>query len=335
MKRRSIFVGLVAVAATLGALSISCGSLAKEEMERRLLALDKNADARGHGLSRGRVVWTTDGVERAEDVVFLHAPALEPIAGLPPIVLIHGTPATLFTWTRVIFGGDGYDGLRRYRDVYALEVIGHGIAPTSEAPDGFEGCGDFVAAFAAQVGTPMVDLVGNSYGGEFCLDVAIDHPELVRRMALLDSSGVGRSAEEFLPEEVAMREMWLAPHGWLLNARDRIATALVPHFDPPPSADQIDEVFLVCENRGNWATMVDLARDENGDREAELAQVRAKTLLLWGDRDIAYPATKFGKRFDDLIPDSELIVLPNCGHYPQEEHPAAVVRHLDEFFTKK
>ena len=323
-------VGLLAIASC-----VACGSLDKSEMTTRLLELPKNADAKALGLTRDSLTWTSaTGEARVEEIVFLHAKAIDPRAGLPPVLLIHGTPATLFTWTRVIFGTPESEGLRQHRDVYALEVIGHGMAPSSNRPRSFEDCGDFVAAFAARIGTPQVDLVGHSYGGEFCLDVAIDRPDLVRRLVVIDSSGIGRAPEEFLPEEVAMREMSLAPIGWLLNSRSRITTALAPHFVPGPTTDQVEEVFLTCDNSTNWKTMVDLARDENGDRESEMSRIQAETLLVFGDRDIAYPPAKFATRFAELIPGAKSVIVKDCGHYPQEERPAALLAELGTFLNR-
>ena len=129
-----------------------------------------------------------------------------------------------------------------------------------------------------------------------------------------------------------MRENSLAKIGWMLNSRERIETALTPHFDGIPP-DRTEEFFLVCENSTNWKAMIDLARDENGDREAELADLNAPTLVLWGEGDVAYPLEIYGKRFARDIPGAELVVLPDTGHYPHEQRPAEVLRAMESFFS--
>ena len=128
-----------------------------------------------------------------------------------------------------------------------------------------------------------------------------------------------------------MRENSLAKIGWLLNSRERINSALAPHFEAVPP-EQVEEFFLVCENAANWKAMIDLARDENGDRQAELADLRAPTLVLWGANDVAYPPEVYAERFARDVPDSRLVVVPGTGHYPYEERPAEVVSILNEFF---
>jgi len=88
---------------------------------------------------------------------------------------------------------------------------------------------------------------------------------------------------------------------------------------------------LVCENGENWRAMVDLARDENGERSADLERLAQPALLLWGERDIAYPPERFGRLFADTIPKARFVLVPDSGHYPQEEQPAFVARALAEF----
>jgi pimeloyl-ACP methyl ester carboxylesterase len=128
-----------------------------------------------------------------------------------------------------------------------------------------------------------------------------------------------------------MREMWLARYGWLINSRERLRPAVDLHFATPSPDERIEEYFLVSENADNWKSMIDLARDENGLRSPELAQLKQPTLLLWGERDIAYRPERFGRLFADTIPDARYVPVPDAGHYPQEEQPAFVARALAEF----
>jgi len=129
-----------------------------------------------------------------------------------------------------------------------------------------------------------------------------------------------------------MRDNSLAKLGWMLNSRERITTALAPHFDTLPP-DRVEEFFLVCENAQNWKAMIDLARDENGEREAELQDIQAPTLVLWGASDCAYRLDVYGERFARDIPRAELVSMPGTGHYPHEQRPAEVLEILNDFFA--
>ncbi|MFT7669808.1 MAG: pimeloyl-ACP methyl ester carboxylesterase [Planctomycetota bacterium] len=329
-------IGL-SLAATAAFIAVSCSSLPKDELEQQLGDLGKNA-ALG---DLKRVAFRADLGEGPQDLelIYHHAPA-QTSGDSVPVVLVHGTPSTLFSWTELIYGqppGDGsqgFAGLSDTRDVYAIEIIGHGMAPGDASPYSFERCARFVTAAIQALELDRVHLVGSSYGGEFAWRAALNEPELFETLALFDSSGLRRRDGEWLSEEVAMRENSLAKIGWRINSRDRIESALVPHFREVPP-DRVEEFFLVCENAHNWKAMVDLVRDENGGREAELSNILVTTLILWGAEDVAYPIEYYGQGFADAIPLAELVSLPNAGHYPHEERPEEVVQILSSFLDKQ
>jgi pimeloyl-ACP methyl ester carboxylesterase len=244
------------------------------------------------------------------------------------VVLVHGTPHSLVTWTDVVFAPGG---LAESCDVLALDVVGHGATRTELASYTFERCARWVEGFLDALDLRAVTLVGNSYGGEFVWRAALNRPERVARIVLMSSSGFPRRDDEWLPEEVKMREMSLAKIGWLLNSRERVRFALQPHFQAPVEPERLEEVYLVCANRDNWHAMIDLARDENGLRSPELARLAQPALLLWGEKDVAYRPERFGQLFAETIPDARLVLVPNAGHYPQEEAPGFVAREIAAF----
>ena len=323
-------IGLLGIAVFTG----SCRSLTKAEIGELLQGLGKNAALR----SISRLSFRADlGLGESDyELVYHHSPAQLPGAEVP-VVLIHGTPSTLYSWTEIIKGlpgGEGTQatpGLAATRDVYALEVIGHGIAPGDASPYSFERCARFIVAALHALELERVHLVGSSYGAEFCWRAALNAPQLFESLVLLDSSGYPRREADWLPEEVEMRENSLANYGWWLNSKARITTALAPHFRVLPP-DRVEEFFWVCENASNWRAMIDLVRDENGLRSPELIQLQVPTLLLWGAEDLAYGADYYAQLFDKDIPNSRLEVLPETGHYPHEERPALVLARLSLFF---
>lgn len=326
MQRTTKFVLALAAVGVALFLAGGCTSMKKSEVEERLLALEKNRPVREAGL-RTLATEATIGGERVAVEYRWH----EAGTSGPVVVLVHGTPSSLVTWTEVVHGGPTFEGLSRTCRVYAPDVLGHGTTRTERAPYSFQACADWVAGFLDALDLRDVTLVGQSYGGEFAWRAALDRPDRVARLALMSSSGFPRRDDEWLPEEVKMREMSLARFGWMLNSRDRLRPAVDLHFASPSPAERIEEYFLVCENSENWRAMIDLARDENGERAADLARMKQPALLLWGERDVAYRPERFGKLFADTIPGARYVSVPDSGHYPQEEQPAFVARALSEF----
>lgn len=324
-----------ALAITVGVVAVLCWlqALSKAEVADRLLALPKNAAMRAAGIERRPLQLRIAGTDLEAAVTMLRVVRRTPATDARrPVVLVHGTPGSLCTWTDVVFGANGGPGLADEFDVYALDVVGHGItAAELPSPLTFAACADWVAGAIEGLRLGPVHLVGNSYGGEFCWRVALDRPDLVRTLTLIDASGFQRPADGWLPEEIAMREMSLARLGWMFATREKIRGALQPHFPFPVTEDQVDECFAICRNPGNWRGMVDLARDENGAREAEIAQIAVPTLLLWGRDDIAYPVARDADRWAATVRGATLVVLPDSGHYPQETVPGRVVEHVREF----
>ncbi|MEE2941441.1 MAG: alpha/beta hydrolase [Planctomycetota bacterium] len=312
---------LLLVIAGIG-ISRGVGSLAPAEVQRRILQLPKNAAFR-EALVTGRSTASGDPVLAA------HFPrSAEGGEPARPIVLVHGTPDTMGAWAPLLFGPGSIAG---QADVWTLEVVGHGMLGDAAGPFPFQRCADHVAASLDALGLSGVTLVGNSYGGEFCWRVAADRPDLVERLVLIDCSGLPRSDDEFLPEEVKMREWSVARLGYLLNSEDRVAFALDPHFDGAADDGRVREVFLGLENRTNWGAMIDLVRDENGARAGDLEGIAAPTLLVFGELDQAYSPAAFGAEFARRIPDARLEVIEGAGHYPHEQEPALVGELLLDF----
>jgi len=325
--RRATKLTLVLIALGASLLAVGgCSSMKKSEVEARLLALEKNRPVRDAGLQVRAAEATIAGERTAVEYRWHQAGTSGPI-----VVLVHGTPSSLVTWTEVVHGGVGYEGLAQSCRVYALDVLGHGTTRTEFSPYSFQACADWVGGFLDMLDLRDVTLVGQSYGGEFAWRCALDREQRVSRLVLMSSSGFERRDDEWLPEEVQMRERSLAKIGWLLNSRDRLRPAIDLHFASPSPDERIEEYFLVCENSENWHAMIDLARDENGSRSADLARMKQPTLLLWGERDIAYRPERFGKLFAETIPGARFVSVPGAGHYPHEEQPAFIARALAEF----
>ncbi|MFG0318484.1 MAG: alpha/beta fold hydrolase [Planctomycetota bacterium JB042] len=306
-------------------LTLGCGSLPKEKLEAELLVLDRAPDLASDRLERVAIPFR----DAAAEAVVLRVPAAAP-SDEPPIVFVHGTPGSFLSVAPLLEAG-----LAARRDVVSIDVLGHGVTRARPPePMTFQAGADWIVATLEALALGPVALVGHSYGGEFAWRAALDRPDLVDRLVLIDSAGLPRPPGGFLPEEEKMRDWSIATHGWILNSRDRIRAALEPHLE---AVDEglLEEMFLVCENAANWRAMVELCRDENGERAHELSGMRVPTLLLWGERDLAYPPERFARGFEERIPDVRLRVLEGTGHYPNEERPDAVVAAVESFLAEE
>lgn len=333
--RRVVWTSFTLIAAGAGlVLLAACASMDKERIEAELMELDGKALVRDAGVRTVVGELDVDGEPRQVEMRYLRVDlpgsSSEPA---PPLVLVHGTPGSLFDW-ELLLGELEQRELERPLTVLALDLVGHGITREKAPPYSFELGARWIEAFLAALDLERVTLVGHSYGGEMVWRAALNAPRRIGAVVLVDSAGHARPEGGFLPEEEAMRENPFARIGYLLNSEKRIERALAPHYADGVPAERVREVYLLCKNADNWRAMVDLARDENGTRQGELGQLSQPTLLVWGENDLAYPVERVAQRFERELPDARLVVIGNTGHYPHEERAAEVAAALIRFIEE-
>jgi len=246
-----------------------------------------------------------------------------------------GTP---LAWRVGVFGGGGTNlsvgkepgalvmgRLARHHDVYALDLLGHGL---SGLPAGrhYATVDEHVAAVAGlirQVVRRPALVVGNSLGGMLGVRLAWAEPELVRGLVLLNPGGAplgGRATyDEFFAKISDTR----------LSAAYRVSGELigrVPRLLLVPLLRSLQHMFqrpVILEAYGASDDSVFLSPEH-------LRRLPVPAGLIWGLRDRFLPEGSFGF-FDENLPGAPRLLLPRCGHLPQRECPLRVVRFVLSF----
>ncbi len=104
----------------------------------------------------------------------------------PPLLLIHGLGASVITWR------DNIEPLSRSFRVYAIDLPGHGDTDKPDLDYKMETITKFVLQFMEVMGLDKVYYIGNSAGGAVGLQMAVDHPEKLHKLVLVDCAGLGR-----------------------------------------------------------------------------------------------------------------------------------------------
>jgi pimeloyl-ACP methyl ester carboxylesterase len=249
-----------------------------------------------------------------------------------PIVLIHGTGASLHTWEGWV------QALQGRRRVITFDLPGFGLTGPFAGrytPDDYRGdtYARFVLDLLDVLKVPRAVLGGNSLGGEVAWRVAVMAPARVERLVLVDASG-----PDFEPESV--------PVGFLI-ARTPVLNGLTEHLLPRAlvaasvanvygdpkrlSPELVDRYFELTLREGNRRALGirlrQLVRGEHADR---IASIRQPTLILWGGRDRLIPPS-VGRTFQSSIPGSRLVVFDELGHVPHEEDPVRTVEAVRAF----
>ena len=199
-----------------------------------------------------------------------------------PLVLLHGGGSTIdVTWGRIL------PVLARDRRVIAVEEQAHGRTSDRNAPVRFETSADDIAALLQHLKIEQADVFGFSNGASVGLQVAIRHPQAVRRLVF---------ASSFTKKEGAQPQLW-----------ELIRTADISNMPQP-----LQDAFLkVNADPAKLKTM----HDKDAERmrhfadvpDADLRAIRAPTLILLGDHDIVKPEHALG--LTHVIPNARLMIL--------------------------
>ena len=248
-----------------------------------------------------------------------------------PIVLLHGTSASLHTW-------QGWaEALRGQRRVIRMDLPGFALTgPNPENDYSIERYVAFVTALADQLGVQRFVLGGNSLGGQIAWATAVAHPQRVASLILVDASGYAfESAKTPIKVPLGFVMASIKPLAPLVE--NTLPRGLVDqsvkavYGDPakvtPALVNLYYDISLRAGNRK--ALLRRLEQGYTGDTQT-LGQLKLPTLILWGGRDRLIPL-EFGERFARDIGGSRLVVFDGLGHVPHEEDPAATVAEVKRF----
>ena len=207
-----------------------------------------------------------------------------------PVVLIHGLAGSMRWWRRNVAA------LAEQYTVYLVNLPGFGAFRRRRLPFALAGAADWLGAWIEAADTAPCHIVAHSMGGHIAIRLAAQKPALVRRLVLV------------APALVAGRKR-LKAYPLALVAATR---AMAPSFLPLLAIDTL---------RAGPFTILSAARSLLADDiRAELREIVAPTLLVWGERDALVPPS-LGLLAQAEIADAHLLLLPGAGHVAQYDRP--------------
>ena len=238
----------------------------------------------------------------------------------PSVILLHGMVGTATDWALTI------GPLSKKHHVYALDQIGFGHSAKPMIEYKIATFVDFLQEFMRVEHIPKATVVGNSIGGWTAADFAATHPDLVNCLVLVDAAGLDAPVHRNVPVDLnpssveGMRKAWE-----FLFYNKTLATGPLVRFSWEHRLMDGDGYTIQRLVAGLVAG--------NQFEDSKVGSIRARTLLIWGRDDEAAPL-EVGERFHKAIPQSNLVVIDQCGHVPQIEKPVDFNKALTEFLEK-
>ncbi|GAB3172941.1 alpha/beta fold hydrolase [Telluribacter humicola] len=248
-----------------------------------------------------------------------------------PMVLLHGTGSSLFTWN------EWTRTLKDKHRIIRLDLPGFGLTGPHPTDDyTLEIYINFMHSFLEKLKVKKCILVGNSLGGEITWQYALTYPEQVQKMILIGAAGYPIKSRNVPLPYIIMRLPVLREIFEKSTTPDVIRQSLeYLYADPNKVTDSLVTLYfdMTCRD-GNREALTERMESIGEDGPwTQLPTIKTPTLLLWGAKDQLIPL-EYGQRFDKDLPNSALVVIPNAGHMPMEETPVESVKPVREFIEK-
>jgi pimeloyl-ACP methyl ester carboxylesterase len=246
--------------------------------------------------------------------------------GIETVILIHGLGSNKTSFFETV------SALTPRHTVHAIDLPGFGSSSKPlRAPYDAAWFARSVTRFMDAMGVERAHLVGNSLGGRVAIEVGLREPGRVQSLSLLCPSMAWRRRRQFVPIVKVLRpELAAVPHtfGGALVRQQFWTMFSRPERIHPAAADVAVEEFLRTYRSVNARVAFSASarhiylEEPDGPRGfyTRLRELDPPAMFVWGDEDPVVPLA-FSRYVHDALPDARQVVLEQCGHVPQVEHP--------------
>ena len=236
-----------------------------------------------------------------------------------PVIFLHGAGAGAITWYPSIHA------ISKNFQVIAPDIVGYGESDKPDAPYNRPYFSKWLKDFLKELKIAKAHIVGLSQGGAIALQFAIDNPEMVDKLVLVDSAGLGAKVS-FWP---LIGTIWM--NSFPSSMANRFNSRYILHKpinrDPNHSSYSI---AVLKYKGGKNAFKQGRGTAVSKISEELLKQIENKTLIIWGKDDKLF-SVKYGETATKIIPNAKLHVIQDAGHLPLMDQPEIFNKILDNF----
>jgi len=224
------------------------------------------------------------------------------------LVLLHGIGASAERWSKVI------PFFHEHFRTIVPDIIGFGYSDKPTVEYNIPYFVKFLKDFLNRVGVKSACIAGSSFGGLVAAEFAVNDSNMINKLILVSPAGTMKTSTKTL-EEYILASLY-PTHDNVWRAFNNMA------FDPRTVTEEtilefIDRMKLPNAKYAFMSTM--LAIRNTTDLASRLSKVKSPTMIIWGQNDEMIPV-KYSEDYRN-IPNSNVKVIPRCGHTPFTEKP--------------
>lgn len=246
-----------------------------------------------------------------------------------PIVLIHGTGASLHTWEGWVAD------LKQNHRIITFDLPAYGLTGPNPTGDySLDYYASFVNKLLDKKGVKQCILGGNSLGGAITWGVALAYPDKVKKMILVDAGGYPMKSKSVPIAFQLARISVISSLFKYVTPRSIIEKSIYNVYvqDEKITDKLIDRYYDLALRTGNRGAFIDRMKSMNTQDRKYLAikNINIPTLIIWGEGDGLIPL-EVAQQFHQDLPKDTLIIFKNLGHTPMEEDPETTVNAVKKF----
>ncbi len=237
------------------------------------------------------------------------------------LVLIHGLGSSTHDWDNQIAA------FSKDYQVITFDLRGHGQSDKPQGPYTMAMFAADLDGLLAGLGVKQAHVVGISLGGAVAFQFALDHPNAVKTLTIVNSGPSMGVTPEQARQEIERRVGLVQQHG--MRA---MGEALAPNLFPDPDHATLRQMFVEAWAANDPAAYIEATRSmQDWNVTDRIHSIQCPALILTSDQDYTPVALK--EAYAKLMPHAELVVIPNAHHAAPIERPEAFNTALGQFLS--
>jgi pimeloyl-ACP methyl ester carboxylesterase len=250
----------------------------------------------------------------------------------PPVILVHGTPMRSYLWRNVV------PALAERHSVYVYDLLGYGESAKGKGQDvSIVAQARLLGELIETWGLDAPAIAGHDIGGGIVLRAHLLEGVSFSRIAVLDAVVLTPWLSEPRSSTWHVREYAEAYEAMPDHLFEAFFSAYLGETNSNLGEEEF-EVYLAPwrgeEGRRAFVRQaLQFEEHHTAEIEPRLGSIRVAVLVVWGEED-GWLLPSQAPRLQKEIPGSKLKLIPEAGHFLQEDAPEEVVKVLGDFFSE-